>query len=405
MRKCKLRIAAVLLLVLLLPLHANASWLSDITGVDINVPGNSISFGVPRPDRIPQMLQNLPKDVAVFLVNPFAGSALAYAIRESKESARRVCGPVPPNVVQTLSRFFPPNIFPGVCWAIVGNGFSLDSYVIHDRAMSAITLEDVIVFRSAQDAYDPILWAHELTHVRQYQTLGVEGFAAFYSVAWDFLEQQARDFDQFVTRSLQAANPPPQYWVAASGWNNPGNQLTLRQFATYARQSTNPSQCSSFQHIWTHSDTGPPAYVEVADRCTIPIRVTSFQFRNTQTGNVRDAACLSDCTVVPSTSRKWPVDSWEEAAGVNIVWPTTDLCQSGTYKEPGKNITWSLTFGSGGMTGVRMDNGCTVSFSPGALEWKGELRCNNGSFFPMTMTPVNACQRITSSVGWFQLER
>jgi hypothetical protein len=265
-RYCRIVVACVFSL--LLALQANASWLSDITGVDINVPNNSITFGVPRPDRIPQMLLNLPKDVAIFLANPYAGSALAYAIRQAKESARKVCAPIPPTVVQTLSQFFPPDFFPGVCWAVVGTGFSLDSYAIHDAGMAAITLEDVVVFRNVQAAYDPILWAHELTHVRQHQSLGVEGFAALYTVAWDYLEQQARDFDQFVARTLQAESQvqqpttqAPRYWVAAPGWNYKQNQLSLRQFSSSARQSINSSQCGSFKHTWTHSDIGPPAYV------------------------------------------------------------------------------------------------------------------------------------------------
>ena len=400
-----LRTITVGLMICSLPGSANASWLSDITGVDINVPDGTITFGVPHPGAIPQMLQNLPKDVAVFLANPFAGGALAIAIRRAKASAHKACIPMPPKVVQDLTPFFPPDLFQGVCWAIVGNGVSLDSYVIHDAGMAAITLEDVVVFRSTQDGYDDLLWAHELTHVRQYQSLGIEGFAALYSVAWDYLEQQARDFDQFVARSMQNATPHQQYWVTATGWNQAGQQLSLRQFASYARRSINPSQCSSFQHVWTHSDTGPPAYLEVTDKCSIPIRVTYFQFRNTQTGLVRQSPCPSDCIVAPSTTKKWPVQPYEETTGISMSWPSTDLCQSGRYKEPGNGLAWTLTFTSAGMDGSRTDRGCTIHLNPGDQEWKGELRCSNGSVFPVVMTPHDACERITSDIGWLQFVR
>ena len=45
---------------------ADASWLSDITGVNIDIPRGQVTFGPPRPDRIPLMLQNLPKDATQF---------------------------------------------------------------------------------------------------------------------------------------------------------------------------------------------------------------------------------------------------------------------------------------------------------------------------------------------------
>ena len=38
-------------------------------------------------------------------------------------------------------------------------------------AAEAVTLGDVIIFRDAQRAADPLLWAHELTHVEQYERL------------------------------------------------------------------------------------------------------------------------------------------------------------------------------------------------------------------------------------------
>jgi hypothetical protein len=51
----------------------------------------------------------------------------------------------------------------------------------------------------------PDLWAHELVHVGQFRTLGVEAFAALYTHAWDAIEQDARVFEQFVARMLAKA--------------------------------------------------------------------------------------------------------------------------------------------------------------------------------------------------------
>jgi len=55
----------------------------------------------------------------------------------------------------------------------------------------AVTLGDVIIFRDAQRAADPLLWAHELTHVEQYERLGMATFARQYLQQGWVLEQEA----------------------------------------------------------------------------------------------------------------------------------------------------------------------------------------------------------------------
>jgi hypothetical protein len=44
----------------------------------------------------------------------------------------------------------------------------------------AVTLRDVIVFRDGAIAADPVIWAHELTHVRQFERWGTLEFARRY---------------------------------------------------------------------------------------------------------------------------------------------------------------------------------------------------------------------------------
>jgi hypothetical protein len=67
----------------------------------------------------------------------------------------------------------------------------LPHLLLGNGAVAAVTLGDVILFRDAYLAEDPVLWAHELTHVEQYQRLGVETFTAQYlQQAW-VLEQEA----------------------------------------------------------------------------------------------------------------------------------------------------------------------------------------------------------------------
>ena len=58
----------------------------------------------------------------------------------------------------------------------------------------AITLGEVIAFSDGMQATQDVeVWAHELTHVMQYEQLGVETFAFQYSYDFTDLEDQARD--------------------------------------------------------------------------------------------------------------------------------------------------------------------------------------------------------------------
>ena len=309
------RSASVLLAVALLlgPQPMTASWLSDITGVNVNVPAGTVSFGPPRPDRIPMMLQNLPRDAATFFLNP-AGNALAFAIRQAKEQARQNCVPVPPAIVTRLTSFFPPDVFPGVCWATVGSGSNLANFAVSDGNMAAITLEDVVVFANQQMAYDdPVLWSHELTHVLQYRRLGIEGFAAIYSVAWDALEQEARNFDQFVARSIQSeTSSGTRYWQS-NGWNA-NQQITYQQYVDSAKQAINPFVCSGGWSAF-------PGGIRLNNNCPIPIRVVELVSRNVQTGVIWKFPCvLPQCVVPPGTFSTIPEAPGWSLQTANIVW-------------------------------------------------------------------------------------
>ena len=72
--------------------------------------------------------------------------------------------------------------------------------------ITAMTLGEVIVFRDETRAReDTKLWAHELTHVMQYERWGIEGFAERYLEDSEAVEQEARDnADRYVRWSRQA---------------------------------------------------------------------------------------------------------------------------------------------------------------------------------------------------------
>jgi len=98
-----------------IPLTAYASWVSNITGIDINVPAGTVSVSRPNPAAIPEMLRNLPNDVRQFVTNP-AGSFAATAIRHAAAQARYGARPMPSEIRAVLSPYFPAGILDKASW-------------------------------------------------------------------------------------------------------------------------------------------------------------------------------------------------------------------------------------------------------------------------------------------------
>ncbi|MNF05204.1 hypothetical protein D3C80_2048820 [compost metagenome] len=75
--------------------------------------------------------------------------------------------------------------------------------------MEAVTLVDIIVFRSEEAALNDVaLWAHELVHVQQYQQWGVAEFARRYSRDYDTVEAPGYAMQRQVTAVLKADAAP-----------------------------------------------------------------------------------------------------------------------------------------------------------------------------------------------------
>jgi hypothetical protein len=159
----------------------------------------------------------------------------------------------------------------------------------------AITLDDLIVFPDAQAAQDPVLWAHELTHVLQYENMGVESFANVYTLTLgQNLEAQARDWENRVAQALQSgqaqyASAGAYVSVQSGAFQAP---IAPRQWQLAARQFVPPSDCGRWQ--------GFPGGATVANICPIPIIVTSFGIA-TPFGP-QAIQCTFNCVVLPNSN-------------------------------------------------------------------------------------------------------
>jgi hypothetical protein len=249
---------------------AHASWLSEITGIDIDLNRGRVAVKPPNPAAIPEMIRNLPKDIGQAMLNP-AAPVLATAIRFSRGQAlNRGVQPIPPNIRQQLAPYFPPQILDKVRWT-TADGVSIDGMLKNwFNQEGAVTLDEVVVFSSLALTGDVELWAHELTHVLQYAQLGVETFAFQYSYDFNGMESQARQNASRIMSSIQASQAGQgKTWGYQGGPVSSDSRITWRQVNAMARETIDPGQC-----IWINNQNNT-----TGNNCPVAIRVAGVVLR------------------------------------------------------------------------------------------------------------------------------
>src|SRR5215475_12829867 len=137
-------------------------------------------------------------------VSALFAPALAEAIRSTRDRVYPQGHPMPVELRRQLAPFFPRTVLEKVRYATEWDPTDdlLPSLFMGSDVKAAMTLGDVILFRDAQGGADPLLWAHELTHVLQYHQLGISAFATRYvEQGWD-LEAQAMAKAEAISRQL-----------------------------------------------------------------------------------------------------------------------------------------------------------------------------------------------------------
>ena len=170
-----LRMIAVVACIALSAESTRASGLSRITGIHLDLTEGTLEIEPPDLAVIPEVIQTLPEDVREALLNATA-PLLATAIRESRKQAiDRGVSPIPPHIRSTLQPYFPAAILDKARWTTAA-GISLDGALTNWFNMEgAITLGEVIAFSDGMQAQQDVeVWAHELTHVMQYEQLGID---------------------------------------------------------------------------------------------------------------------------------------------------------------------------------------------------------------------------------------
>ena len=159
----------------------------------------------PPDQAIPEVTENMPQEVQQALLDG-AAQALATAIRESRRQALgRGADPIPPRIRAALEPYFTTQILDKARWTMAG-GISLDGMMKQWFYLDgAVTFGEVIAFSDATDAQEDVeLWAHELTHVNQYEELGIEAFSSQYVRDFSNMESQASSNASRIMASIGA---------------------------------------------------------------------------------------------------------------------------------------------------------------------------------------------------------
>lgn len=121
-----------------------------------------------------------------------SGLALEQWINESRNTAINGAIPIPYDIRQKLTGYASENSMNRARYKIGDNGFfNLANIIEKGGFASAVTLNDVIVFRGPSEANNLSIWAHELTHVDQYSDWGVHDFAIRYMRDYSLVENPA----------------------------------------------------------------------------------------------------------------------------------------------------------------------------------------------------------------------
>ncbi|EJM52729.1 eCIS core domain-containing protein [Pseudomonas sp. GM48] len=146
-------------------------------------------------------------------MNQMAASGLQSWIEQSRNTAATGdIRTIPLNIRAQLEPFYDIQVLDSARYK-VGDDVELNAAhtMMQNPDVSAVTLIDIIVFRSPDDALNNVaLWAHELKHVQQYLQWGVHEFATRYTRDYTAVETPAYAIQTQVSRALRAGAAQPE---------------------------------------------------------------------------------------------------------------------------------------------------------------------------------------------------
>ncbi len=133
-----------------------------------------------------------------------SGASLAVAIRLGRlEAMRSGTQPVPDRLKRLFRKQYTDEVLNEARWTVAEPGSRLGRVLARWPVREgAVTLGNVIVFKTQRASKNQGLFAHELVHVSQYDKLGINEFARRYADDPAPIEEEARAKARRVVRSL-----------------------------------------------------------------------------------------------------------------------------------------------------------------------------------------------------------
>lgn len=133
-----------------------------------------------------------------------SGTALALAIRFGRlEAIRSGVEPIPAALKRKFRKHYDQAVLEGARWTVAQPGSRLGRVLARWPVKEgAVTLGNVVVFKTERASRNTGLFAHELAHVEQYRDLGVAEFARRYAADPRPIESEARRKSRRVMRSI-----------------------------------------------------------------------------------------------------------------------------------------------------------------------------------------------------------
>lgn len=149
-----------------------------------------------------------PGDMAPLLegVNQVAANSLQQWIVESRNNMPdTLLHPIPLHIRAQLEPYYDLQVLDTARYKVgVDQQANAANTLMQNPDVEAVTLVDVIVFRTEDDAQNNVaLWAHELHHVKQYLEWGVADFAKRYTRDYNAVEAPAYKIQGEVARALK----------------------------------------------------------------------------------------------------------------------------------------------------------------------------------------------------------
>ena len=130
--------------------------------------------------------------------------ALAAAIRLGRlEAIRSGVQPISAESRRVFREHYPAAVINSARWLVASPNSRLGRVLARwPVEEGAITLGNVIVFKTRSASQSRALLAHELAHIQQYHTLGIDGFARRYAVRPEQVEAEAWQISRDVMQKL-----------------------------------------------------------------------------------------------------------------------------------------------------------------------------------------------------------